>query len=455
MKIQNIVRCVLFSVLCAQSVVLAQEARDITLQNGMKIIVREDSRSPVAVHMIWYRAGSMDEASGATGVAHALEHMMFKGTKKYGLGEFSKLVARLGGRDNAFTGPDYTAYFQLIPARQLERMMELEADRMKNLLLTQEEFEKEIKVVMEERRWRTEDQPIALLSEAVSASAFMAHPYRWPVIGWMNDLENMTLKDLKDWYERWYTPNNATMVVVGDVRAESVFLLAEKHFGRIRGREIVATRPQTEPRQQGARRVTVKAPAENPMILMVFKAPSLRDIENDADVYALSVLAAILDGYDNARLAARLVRENSIASDVSAYYDPLSRGPSLFVLAATPLSNTSLPELEKRLRAEITQVAKEGVSQKELERIKMQIVSSQIYKRDSLRGQAMEIGVLEMAGAGYQQMDVLIEKLKAVSSDDVRAVAGRYFGDDTMTVGILEPLPPGSGQSQPSVRDAD
>ena len=446
MRIQNILRGVLFSVLCVHTVVFAQETRELTLDNGMKVIVRQDSRSPVVVHMIWYRVGSMDEASGTTGVAHALEHMMFKGTRKYGQGEFSKIVALYGGRDNAFTGQDYTAYFQQIPAQQLERMMELEADRMKNLLLTREDFEKEIRVVMEERRWRTDDQPFALLSEAVSASAFMAHPYRWPVIGWMNDLENMTVEDLENWYGRWYAPNNATMVVVGDVRAESVFLLAKKHFGRISAGKLQPTRPQTEPKQQGTRRVTVKAPAENPMILIAFKAPSLIDVENDSDVYALSVLAAVLDGYDNARLSARLVRENSIASDVSAYYDPLSRGPSLFVLAATPLGRTTLSVLEERMRAEISRIAKEGVSPEELERIKMQILSSQIYKRDSLRGQAMEIGVLEMLGIGYQQMDRLIEKLKAVSSDDVKSVAQRYFDDDQMTVGILDPLPPDAAE---------
>ena len=446
MKIQNILKGVLFSVLCAHAAVFAQEVKDITLQNGMKVIVREDCRSPVAVHMIWYRAGSMDETSGTTGVAHVLEHMMFKGTRKYGSGEFSKRVAALGGRENAFTGQDYTAYFQQIPARQLETMMEMEADRMKNLLLAKEEFENEIRVVMEERRWRIDDQPVSLLIEAVNASAFTAHPYRWPVIGWMNDLENMTVTDLKNWYGRWYMPNNATLVVIGDVQAESVFRLAQKHYGSIREGKKLATRPQTEPEQKGARRVTVKAPAENPMLVMAFKAPSLRDIENDTDVYALSVLEAILDGFDNARLEAGLVRKNPVASAVDANYDPLSRGPGLFVLSATPLSSTSMPELEKRLRAEIARIAREGVSEEELKRVKMQIISHQIYKRDSLMGQAMEIGVLEMVEVGHQQMDHLIGKLKTVTSDDVRAVAGRYFGDDTMTVGILEPLPPDSNK---------
>lgn len=441
MKFQNILMGFLFLALGIQGTLHAQEAKDTTLENGMKIIVREDPRSPVVVHMVWYKAGSMDETSGTTGVAHVLEHMMFKGTERHGQGEFSRIVASLGGRDNAFTGRDYTAYFQQIQSSQLERMMELEADRMRSLLLMPEAFAKEIKVVMEERRLRTEDQPASLLDEAVYAAAFMAHPYHWPIIGWMNDLENMTAMDARNWYERWYTPNNATMVVVGDVKAETVFALAKKHFGDIPAREVIPTRPQTEPEQQGMRRVTVKAPAENPMVVLAFKVPGLQDIENDQDVYALDVLSAILDGYDNARLSAKLVRKDKVASSVAVGYATPSRGPALFTLAAVPLGNTGTPELETRLRAEIARIAKEGISQAELERVKMQIISSQIYKRDSLFGQALEIGVLEMTGIGYRHMDRVIEKLKAVTSGEVQSVAARYFGDEALTVGTLVPLP--------------
>jgi zinc protease len=319
--------------------------------------------------------------------------------------------------------------------------MELEADRMQGLLLTPEAFEKEVKVVMEERRWRTEDQPTALLNEAVYATAFMAHPYHWPIIGWMSDLESMQVGDAENWYTHWYAPNNATMVVVGDVKAEAVFSLAQKHFGAISSREVRPSRPQTEPVQHGIRRVSVKAPAENPMLLLAFKVPMLKDVEKDQDVYALDVLSAILDGYDNARLSAKLVRKDKVASGVSAEYSALSRGPALFTLAAIPLGGIQIPELEKRLRTEIARIAKEGVSSSELERVKMQIVSSQIYKRDSLFGQAMEIGVLEMTGTGYRQMDRVIEKLKSVTSDEVQSVAARYFGDDALTVGTLIPLP--------------
>lgn len=441
MKFQKKLIGLLFSVLCMPCLVNAQETKEMILDNGMKIIVREDSRAPVLVHMIWYKAGSMDEVSGTTGVAHVLEHMMFKGTPTHKQGEFSKTVAALGGRDNAFTGRDYTAYFQQIPSANLEHMMELEADRMANLVLTQEDFEKEIKVVMEERRWRTEDQPSALLDEAVYAAAFMAHPYHWPIVGWMSDLENMTVNDAKNWYEQWYTPNNATMVVVGDVKAETVFASAQKYFGSIKARQFTPTRPQVEPVQHGIRRVTVKAPAENPMVILSFKVPGLHDVENDEEAYALDVLSAVLDGYDNARLSARLVRKDRVASSVAASYITPSRGPALFSLVAVPLGKTDTSELEKRLRAEITRIAKEGVSQAELERVKMQIISSQIYKRDSLFGQALEIGVLEMTGVGYQQMDHIIEKLKTVTPAQVQTVAAKYFADDALTVGTLVPLP--------------
>lgn len=441
MNFQNMLTGVLFFLFGLQPcVVQAQNAQDMTLENGMKVVVLEDSRAPVVVNMLWYKAGSMDETSGVTGVAHVLEHMMFKGTQAYGQGEFSRIVASLGGRENAFTSRDYTAYFQYIQRGELERMMALEADRMQNLLLTPEAFGKEIQVVMEERRLRTEDQPAALLDEAVYAAAFAAHPYHWPVVGWMNDLENMTVTDARSWYERWYAPNNATMVVVGDVKAQEVFDLAKRYFGAVPARDVMPSRPQTEPVQKGVRRVTVKAPAENPMVVLAFKAPALRDVEADEDVYALDVLAAILDGYDNARLPARLVRKDKVAADVAAEYAVPSRGPALFTLEAVSVGGISTDELERRLLDEIARIAREGVSSAELERVKTQLVASQIYKRDSLFGQAFEIGALEMTGVGYKNRDRLIEKLKGVTASQVQSVAARYFGEDGLTVGTLVPM---------------
>jgi len=416
-------------------------AAEFVLANGMKIIVKEDHRAPTVVQMIWYKVGSADESNGTTGIAHALEHMMFKGTKQHKTGEFSRLVAELGGRDNAFTSRDYTAYFQQVEQSRLEAVMALEADRMRNLQFDKNEFAKEIRVVMEERRWRTDDQPQGLMNEALYASAFVAHPYHHPVVGWMDDLQQMQIGDLQHWYQRWYAPNNATMVVSGDVDAKRVAALAQKYFGAIPARAIVLGKPQNEPEQRGLRRVTVKAPAENPYVILAFKVPTLRNVEQDQDVYALDVLAAVLDGYDNARLNDKLVRTDREANSVGAGYDDIARGPTLFTLEGSPAQGTSVAELERLLRAEVERIAKDGVSEQELQRVKTQLIASQVYKRDSIFGQAMEIGVIEMAGISHKNIDRIVEKLKAVTPQQVQAVAQRYFGDDGLTVATLLPLP--------------
>lgn len=419
----------------------AAPAQEFMLKNGMKIIVKEDHRAPTVAHMIWYKVGSIDEQNGITGVAHVLEHLMFKGTKTLKPGEFSQRVAALGGRENAFTSKDYTAYFQQIEKSNLEKVMALEADRMANLVFDKNEFAKEIRVVMEERRWRTEDQPIPLVYEALNATTFFAHPYRQPIIGWMSDLQHMTVEDAKAWYNRWYAPNNATMVVTGDVDAKKVYALAQKHFGKIPAKKLIPTRPQDEPPQRGIKRVTIKAPAENPYVSLAFKVPKLNDVEKDQEPYALEVLAAILDGYDNARLNAKLVRTDRVANSVGAGYSGIARGPVLFLLDGTPVKGTSTEQLEKLLRAEVDRIAKEGISEEELQRVKTQLIAGQIYKRDSIFGQAMEIGVIEMAGISHVNIDRIIERLKTVTGQQVQAVAQKYFGDDALTVATLVPLP--------------
>lgn len=416
-------------------------AQEFRLDNGMRVIVREDKRAPTVAHMIWYRVGSMDEQNGTTGVAHVLEHMMFKGTRKLKPGEFSEKVAALGGRDNAFTSKDYTAYFQQVEKSRLEQVMALEAERMQHLKMDKEEFAKEIRVVMEERRLRTEDQPAARLFEVLNATAYVAHPYKNPVVGWMNDLQNMTAADALAWYQTWYAPNNAIMVVTGDVDAKKVRDLAEKYFGKIAPKTLPKTKPQDEPPQTGIKRVVVRAPAENPLLVMAFKVPKLVDVEKDTDAHALEVLAAVLDGYDNARLSARLVRTDRIAVSVDAGYDGTARGPVMFTLVGVPSKDTSVEQLEKALRAEVEHIAKDGVSPTELKRVKAQLIASQVYKRDSVFGQAMEIGTTEMAGISFRQIDRMIEKLGEVTPEQVQAVAQKYFGDDQLTVAVLEPLP--------------
>ncbi len=409
------------------------------LPNGLRVIVKEDHRAPTAVQMVWYRAGSMDETNGTTGIAHILEHMMFKGTPSTGAGEFSRLVAAAGGRDNAFTSKDYTAYFEQVPKPKLEQMMQLEADRMRHLNLDPLEYAQEIKVVMEERRMRTDDQPQAQLFEQLNAVALLAHPYRVPVIGWMNDLLSMTVQDARDWYERWYVPNNAFVVIVGDVDHEEVFKLAERYYGPLAPRALPTRRPQDEPLQKGIRRLTVKAPADLPVVLMAYKVPELRDVENDVDPYALDMLSAILDGHDAARFSKDLIREQRLAVSASSGYDMTARGPGLFYLQGSPSEGKTRADLEAGLRAEIARIAKDGVAADELARARAQLVAREVYKLDSMFAQAMEIGGFESAGISYRLDTRIIEKLQAVSAAQVQAVAQKYFGDDQLTVGELDP----------------
>ena len=411
------------------------------LANGLRVIVKEDPRAPTAVHMVWYRAGSMDEKDGTSGVAHALEHLMFKGTRNLKSGEFNKRVAEAGGRDNAFTSRDYTAYFQIVPKGALPEMMKLEADRMANLTLDAKEFAAEIKVVMEERRLRTDDNPQALVYETLNSTMFQAHPYRRPIIGWMDDLEHMTWQDARDWYRAWYAPNNAYVVVAGDVDHREVFRLAQKYYGPHKAKPLPERKPQNEPQQAGIRRVSVKAPAKLPYIAMSWKTPRLRDVQKDRDPYALEVLAAVLDGHDASRFAKNLVRGSKVAQSAGAGYDGTLRGEASFTLDGQPAEGKTVAELEAALRAEIKRIQDEGVSAEELARVKTQSIAAQIYKRDSLMAQAMEIGSLEAAGVSWRDIDVLLEKLKSVSSDEVQAVAKKYFSDDTLSIAVLDPQP--------------
>ena len=425
-------------------------AQEHKLANGLRVIVKEDHRAPTVVHMVWYGAGSMDEVSGTSGVAHVLEHMMFKGTKTVKTGEFSRRIAAAGGRENAFTNRDYTAYFQQVPKAALPQMMQLEADRMSNLLVTETEFSREIKVVMEERRLRTEDQPRALVAEALNAEAYFAHPYRRPVIGWMNDLENMSYVDARNWYARWYVPDNAFVVVVGDVKADEVFALAQKYYGRIKARPLPERKPQLEPEQRGVHRVVVKAPAELPYLLMGWKCPVLRDVDQDWQPYALEVLAGVLDGNESARLNQSLVRNSRMASEVGADYDATARGPGMCFLEGTPSQGRSAAELETGLRAELARLVDDGVAEDELARVKAQVVASQIFKRDSIFSQAMEIGQFETAGLSHRDIDRVLERIKAVTAEQVRAAAKQYFVDDKLTVVVLDPQPLDQAKPRPA-----
>ncbi|QKM65469.1 peptidase M16 [Polynucleobacter tropicus] len=422
------------------------DTHEFLLKNGLKLIVREDHRAPTVAHMVWYRAGSMDETNGRTGVAHVLEHMMFKGTDKVKAGEFSRLVAAVGGRENAFTSRDYTAYFQQVEKSKLEEVIKLEADRMSNLNFDDAEFLKEIQVVMEERRLRTEDNPSSLLNESLMATAFMSSPYRHPVVGWMNDLQNMSASDARDWYRSWYKPNNATVVIAGDVNAQQVLASVEKYYGAVATKDLPVRKPQIEPPQRGAKQVQVKAPADSAQLTMAWKAPRLEPGKLDEpDPYALELLTAVLDGYDNARLNRSLVKQEKVVNDVGVGYDMISRGPALFVISTTLAKGKTVDQVQASIRKAIDEIKQKGILESELKRIKVRILSEQIYKRDSIFGQAMEIGGTEMAGFSWRDIDYILERMQSITPEQVQAVAKKYLVDDHLTIAVLDPQARKSG----------
>jgi zinc protease len=428
---------------------LAQDgprAQKFTLANGMTLIVLPDHRAPTAVHMVWVRVGSIDEVDGTSGVAHVLEHMMFKGTRTLKAGEFSRRVAALGGRENAFTTTDFTSYFQQIPANRLADVMKLESDRLVHNRWPDEEFRKELEVVKEERRMRTEDEPRSLLYETLSATAFMASPYRRPIIGWMNDLDNMQPDDARAFYKQWYTPKNAAVVVVGDVDVAQVKRLAEHYYGRLPTHALPARKPRVEPTQMGLKRVQLKAPADQAYVALAFKVPGLRSLDAadpaNQDALALTVLAAVLDGYAGARLDRGLTQgPDRVADSAGASNGLMGRGPQLFVLDGVPAAGKTAAQVETALREQVARIAREGISEAELERVKTQWVAGEVYKRDSLFFQAREIGTQWILGLPLDTNEQLLQRLRAITAAQVQSVAARYFGDDQLTVGELLPQP--------------
>ena len=409
--------------------------------NGLKILVKEDHRAPVVVSQVWYKVGASYEPGGITGISHMLEHMMFKGTKQYPAGEFSRIIAENGGQENAFTGNDYTAYFQTMEKSRLEISFKLEADRMRNLDLKAAELTKELQVVTEERRMRTDDQPRAKTMEQFNAVAYNNSPYKNPVIGWPSDIANYKVEDLQAWYQQWYAPNNATLVVVGDVDAAQVIKLAEQYFAGLQPSDIKPLKPQDEMPQQGLRKLTVKAPAKLPYVLLGYKVPVLKTAQPESEAYALEVLAGILDGGNGARLSTRLVRGKEIAVSAGAGYQMTSRLPELFTLEATPAEGHNVYEMEYALKAEILQLQDELVSDEELQRIKAQVLAKDVYQKDSNFYQAMELGMLETVGIGWQKADEYVDKIHQVTAEQVREVARKYLQDDNLTIAYLDPQP--------------
>jgi zinc protease len=417
-----------------------------TLPNGMQVIIKEDHRAPTAVHMVWVRVGSMDEVDGKTGIAHVLEHMLFKGTDTLAPGEFSRRVAALGGRENAFTNKDYTGYFQMVPAERVPDVMRLEADRFAHNRWSDDEFAKEIEVIKEERRMRTEDVPRAAMSEQLAAVQFSASPYRRPIIGWMNDLDNLRPAEVREFFRQWYVPGNATVVVVGDVKPDQVLAWAQEIYGAIpAGPPLPERNPRSEPPQKGERRLMFKAPAEQTVLTMSWKVPGLTTLQpgpDTTDALALTVLSALLDGYSGARLDRRLTQgADRVADSAGSYYTFTGRGPNVFVLEGVVAPGKTAAQLEQALRVEIERIAVEGVTEAELKRVKTQWTALQVYGRDSLFNQAREIGTWWVSGLPLDTSDRLIDMLGGVTAAQVQDVARRYFSDDNLTVAQLLPQP--------------
>lgn len=414
------------------------------LENGLKVVTIEDHKDPVITFQVWYRVGGINEITGKTGLAHLTEHMMFKGSKKFKKGEVSRTVAKHGGNENAFTSQDYTAYFQNFSREKLEISLEVESDRMANLVIDPEEFLLERDVVMEERRQRTDDNPTSSVVEEMFAAAFKVHPYRNPTIGWMNDLENLTHEDLVKWYKTYYVPNNATIILSGDIKREDVLPKIKKYFGVIaRGKDPP---PMTirEPEQNGERRVWVKREAQLPFIFAGYKTPKI----GHPDEFPLAILENILSSGKSSRLYRSLVYDRQIAVYAGGSYDGLSKGPSLFYFYAGVKPGVKVEDVENAIYEELERIKDKGVTERELLKAKNQTEASFVMSQDSIFYQAMLIGRLESAGVDYTYLDSYLENIRKVTREDIRRVARRYFVKDKRTVGILVPEKKGAGNGK-------
>ena len=424
---------------------LRDQVFETVLSNGLKVILLENHKAPLTTFQVWYRVGSRNEAWEKTGISHMLEHMMFKGTEKVGPEEYSRIIQENGGNNNAFTSRDYTAYFATLNSDRVQVVMDLESDRMQNLVLREEDFKTERMVVMEERRLRTEDNPISYLHEQLEATAFQIQPYHWPIIGWMEDLARLTLEDLKTHYKTYYNPVSAFLVVVGDFKREDLLPKIEKAFGSIRKGIDPDQKKALEPEQTGERRVTLKKEAQLPYLAMGYRVPNLRE----PDSYALEVMATILSEGKSSRLHQSLVREKRLVFSADADYSLLSRDPSLFYLAANPLPGKDVSEIEKALDQEVERLQKEPVGERELEKAKNQLEASFVFAQDSLFYQAMLLARYEIS-SGWRALDDYLPSIRKVSPEDIQRVAKRYLVPEYRTVGVLIPLPPREGKPAPA-----
>jgi len=431
-------------VLVETSPSIAVEPREHILSNGMKVLLVEVPKAPVATVQVWYKVGSRNEVMGRAGLSHMLEHMMFKGTAKYPKGSFSRTIRKNGGIDNAFTSQDFTAYFENLAADRVELALELEADRMQGLILDDSEFQTEREVVKEERRLRTEDDPQGALVEALFAQAFLSHPYHWPVIGWFADLDAMTLEDLQRHYDTFYSPNNATLIVVGDIKADALLPTIKQLFEPIPKGPSPKQAVSAEPEQRGERRFLLKREARVPFVMMGFRVPNY----SSEDSYALDILESILSHGKSSRLYQSLVYDQKNSLAVGAEYSLMQADPSLFYFYSLVSPGAKVEVVEEALQREITRLQSEPPSELELQRAKNQVEASRIFEQDSNFRHAMLLGQSESIGAGWQRVDQFLDRIRAVTAKDVQRVAKQYLISDNRTVGLLIPLP--SRQPEPA-----
>ena len=426
---------------------LAVEPQEFILSNDMKVLLIEVPKAPVVTVQVWYKVGSRNEVMGRAGLSHMLEHMMFKGTATYPKGAFSRLIRKNGGIDNAFTGQDFTAYFENLSADRVELALELEADRMQGLALDLKEFQTERDVVKEERRLRTEDDPQGALVEALFAQTFFSHPYHWPVIGWFSDLDAMSLEDLQRHYDTFYSPNNATLVVAGDIKADELIQTIRNLFEPIPRGPSPKQTISAEPIQRGERRFFLKREAQVPFVIMGFRVPNY----SSEDAYALNVLESILSQGKSSRLYQRLVYDQKNSLAVGADYSLMQTDPGLFYFYALVNPGSKVEAVEDALQSEISRLQAEPPSELELQRAKNQLEASRIFEQDSNFRRAMLLGQSEAIGAGWKWLDEFLDHMKAVTAKDIQRVAKEYLVPDNRTVGILIPLPSKAQEPSPGV----
>lgn len=409
------------------------------LNNGLKLIVREDHRAPVVVVAVWYRVGSSDERDGITGISHLLEHMMYRGTQRYPDGEFAKIISENGGDQNAFTDSDFTGYHERLSADKLPLALALEADRMRNLVIDPALFQKELQVVIEERRLRVDDDPQSLTWERFKAAAHVNNPYHHPIVGWLSDLKHITVKDLQNWYATWYAPNNATIVVVGDVAPKNVFVLVQRYFGKFKSSVLPAIKPRREIIPLGPKQIEVKAPAKLPLLLMGYQVPSLKTAKQAWQVYTLAMIAGILDQGNSSRFSKYLIRGKQVAVDASVSFNLYRLYSGLFVLGGIPAKDHTIDNLKQAFLAQIHRLQTQLVSKDELARVRAQVIADNIYKKDSMMRQMYSIGTLESIGFSWKEDENFIKQIDAITPEQIREVARRYLTPQRLTIGVLIP----------------